>query len=88
MVWIRPSYVMTPAKDASYVGPSYAMDKSVKDALHNESCIRDIMHDMTLALLTQYVMLWILVDAIPFNSEDAAQGEIIWWKTANGGYSA
>jgi hypothetical protein len=34
--------------------------RSVKDALHNENWIRDLMHDMTPALLVQYVMLWIL----------------------------
>jgi hypothetical protein len=58
------------------------------DALLNENWIKDIIHDMTPALLVQYVMLWILVDATPFNPEDASEDEIAWCITANSEYSA
>jgi hypothetical protein len=62
--------------------------RSVKEALQNENWIRDIMHDMSPALLAQYVMLWTLVDGIPFNSNDTSDDEIIWWRTGDGNYSA
>jgi hypothetical protein len=62
-------------------------NRSVKDALHNENWTRDIMHAMTPELLAQYAMLWVLGDAIPLNSEDAAEDEIIWWRTTNDEYS-
>jgi hypothetical protein len=63
-------------------------NRSVADAVHNENWIRDIMHAMTPALLIQYVMLWILIDAIPFNPEDASEEEIVWCRTVNDEYSA
>jgi hypothetical protein len=45
------------------------------------------MHDMTSNLLAQYVMLWILIDSVPFNSEDTAEDRIIWWRTTDDNYS-
>jgi hypothetical protein len=45
------------------------------------------MHDMIPDLLIQYVMLWILIDAFSFNTEDTVEDEIIWWRTTDSNYS-
>jgi hypothetical protein len=60
-------------------------NRSVKEALHNENWIR---HDMSPALLAQYVMFWTLVDGMSFNSNDTTDDEIVWWRTGDGNYSA
>jgi hypothetical protein len=58
----------------------------VADALLNDNWISDVVHDLSPALMAQYIMLWILVDAVPFDREETADGEIIWRMTANGAY--
>jgi hypothetical protein len=62
--------------------------RSVMEALHDENWIRDLVHDMSPALLAQYVMLWILLEAFPFNPNDTAEDQIVWWRTGDGNYSA
>jgi hypothetical protein len=62
-------------------------DQSSQGCLAHENWIRDLMHDMTSNLLAQYVMLWILIDSVPFNSEDTAEDRIIWWRTTDDNYS-
>jgi hypothetical protein len=58
----------------------------VADALLNDNWISDVVHDLSPALMAQYIMLWILLDAVPFDREETADDEIIWRMTANGAY--
>jgi hypothetical protein len=63
-------------------------NRSVADALLNDNWISDVAHDLSPALMAQYIMLWILVDAVHFDREDTAEDEIVWRMTADGAYSA
>jgi hypothetical protein len=53
----------------------------------NAMC-NDVMHEITPTLLVEYVMLWILIDVVPFDPGDSSEGEIIWTGTVVGEYSA
>jgi hypothetical protein len=56
--------------------------------MENQNWIRDIMHEITADLLTQYVLLWELVEAAGFNHHDQEADEIVWTRTSGGKYSA
>jgi hypothetical protein len=58
------------------------------EAMHNDTWITDLMHDVTTPIFGDYVMLWIMVEAAGFNLSDAADDQIIWTRTADGCYSA
>jgi hypothetical protein len=45
------------------------------------------MHNITTPIFADYVLLWILVEATPFNPLDLTEDENIWTPTANGAYS-
>jgi hypothetical protein len=51
-------------------------NKTVADAMVNGNWIRDIMHDITAKLMTQYIILWELVQAAEFNGQDQETDEI------------
>jgi hypothetical protein len=63
-------------------------NRSVADALLNDNRISDVAHDLSPALMAQYIMLWILIDAVQFDREDTAEDAIVWRMTADGAYSA
>jgi hypothetical protein len=50
--------------------------RTVAEALCNDTWISDLMHDLSAPLLVDYMMLWVLVDAAAFNSQDQAEDEI------------
>jgi hypothetical protein len=61
--------------------------RTLANAPGNENWIRDVMHDITPTLLLEYTMLWILIDATVFDSEDTEEDEIVWTRSASGEYS-
>jgi hypothetical protein len=61
---------------------------TVAEALHNETWISDLMHDLTAPLLVDYMMLWILIEAAQFNPLDQAEDEIFWARSLDSIYSA
>jgi hypothetical protein len=63
-------------------------NRTVAEVMVNEAWIRDLMHAISLDILTEYVMLWIVVDAIDFDPSGQGQDEIIWMRTVSGEYSA
>jgi hypothetical protein len=63
-------------------------NRTVADAMANETWISDLMHDVTTDIITEYVMLWIMVDDAGLDLDDNWADEIVWTKTANGEYSA
>jgi hypothetical protein len=60
----------------------------VADALANDNWIRDIIHNIKASLITEYILLWELVDAAAFNNQDKNDDEIVWTRSADGSYSA
>jgi hypothetical protein len=60
----------------------------VRDALCNDNWIRDIIHDITVPEIAEYVRLWELVTEAGFDSQDHQEDEIIWIRTPDGSYSA
>jgi hypothetical protein len=63
-------------------------NRTVAEAMHNNTWISDLMHDVTTPIFGDYVMLWIMVEAAGFNPLDAADDQIIWTRAADGCYSA
>jgi hypothetical protein len=62
--------------------------RAVADALANDNWIRDIIHNIKASLITEYILLWELVDAAAFNNQDKNDDEIVWTRSADGSYSA
>jgi hypothetical protein len=62
--------------------------RSVAEAMHNNTWISDLMHNPSTSLLVNYMLLWILVDAAQFNPQDPIEDEIVWTRSANDNYSA
>ncbi|WVZ88969.1 hypothetical protein U9M48_035436 [Paspalum notatum var. saurae] len=63
-------------------------NRTVAEALRDDNWIRDILHDLTVGLLSEYTQLWELVESVHFNHESAAEDTITWTRTASGEYSA
>jgi hypothetical protein len=63
-------------------------NRTVAEAMTNQNWIRDIMHGVTTYLLTQYVLLWELVEVVGFNHHDQEADEIIWTRTSDAKYLA
>jgi hypothetical protein len=61
-------------------------NRTVADEMANEAWISDLMHDVTTGIITEYVMLWIVVDDAGLDLDDNRADEIVWTKTANGEY--
>ena len=47
-----------------------------------------IHHDLTTALITEYVALWVAIQSIQWDPTNNQHDEIIWTRTASGEYSA
>jgi hypothetical protein len=71
-----------------YTTHSRKKRRTVAEALGNDTWISDFMHDLSAPLLVDYMLLWVLVDAAAFNSQDQAEDEIWWTRTTEGVYSA
>jgi hypothetical protein len=63
-------------------------NRTVGEAMTNETWILDLMHGITPDLLADYVMLWMVIDATCFDRTDQRQDEIVCTQTASGEYSA
>lgn len=66
-------------------------NRTVAEAmLHNDQWVRDILRDLTVGLLTEYVQLWGLVEGANFNNNpnNTEEDTIIWTRTASGEYTA
>ncbi|WVZ69638.1 hypothetical protein U9M48_018397 [Paspalum notatum var. saurae] len=63
-------------------------NRTVAEALRDDNWIRDILHDLTVGLLSEYTQLWELVESVHFNHESAAEDTITWTRTASCEYSA
>jgi hypothetical protein len=53
----------------------------VADAMCNENWIHDVMHEITITLLVEYIMIWILIGVATFDPGDGNGDEIIWTRT-------
>jgi hypothetical protein len=51
-------------------------NRSVAAALADETWIRDLMHDLTPDILSEYIMLWMLLDEVAFDPTDQQSDEI------------
>jgi hypothetical protein len=60
----------------------------VAQALHNDHWISDVMQDLTVPLLDEFVNLWGLVEDAGFQPHDLEPDTIIWTRTSSGDYSA
>jgi hypothetical protein len=63
-------------------------NRSVAKALDNENWIRDLMHNVSATILTDYVMLWSMIDVMNLDLSDPADDDIVWTRTTDGVYSA
>jgi hypothetical protein len=63
-------------------------NRTVAEAMHNDTWIADLTHDVTTSIFGDYVMLWIMVEAASFNPLGTADDQITWTRAANGRYSA
>jgi hypothetical protein len=63
-------------------------NRSVAEALHNENWIRDLMHNVSATILTDYVMLWSMIDVMHLDLSDPADDDIVLTRTTDGVYSA
>jgi hypothetical protein len=62
-------------------------NQSVAEALHNDNWIWDLMHNLTISLFADYVLLWTLVDAEPIHPLGQIEDEITCTRTTDGIYS-
>jgi hypothetical protein len=53
-------------------------NRTVAKAMTNDNWIRDLMHNITPELVTQYVLLWELIAAAGFNHQDQEADDIVW----------
>jgi hypothetical protein len=63
-------------------------NRSMANAMNNDNWIKDVMHDISAPLFVDYVKLWHLVAASPFDRTDQEEDDIVWARFANGVYSA
>jgi hypothetical protein len=63
-------------------------NRTVRDALENDNWIRDLPSNLTVPLISDYVLLWELVEEAGFDPQNNDDDEIIWTRTADGTYSA
>jgi hypothetical protein len=63
-------------------------NRTVAEALANETWIAHLMHSITPDILAEYVMLWLVIDAAGFDPTNQRQDEIIWTRSASDEYSA
>jgi hypothetical protein len=50
----------------------------VREAVENDNWIRDLPSNLTVPLISDYVLLWELVDEAGFDPQDNEEDEIIW----------
>jgi hypothetical protein len=67
---------------------SLRKNRTVAEAMARETWIRDLMHEVTTDIFVKYIMLWLVIDEISFDSADQRADEIVWTRTASGQYSA
>jgi len=64
-------------------------NRTVSEAMTNDQWIRDISHDLTVGLISEFVQLWTtLVEETHFDPSSAAEDTITWTRTASGEYTA
>ena len=54
----------------------------------NDQWVRDVSHDLTVGLISEFVQLWTLVEEAHFDPSSAAEDTITWTRTASGEYTA
>jgi len=54
----------------------------------NDQWVRDISHDLTVGLISEFVQLWTLVEEAHFDPSSTADDTITWTRTALGEYTA
>jgi hypothetical protein len=62
-------------------------NRSVANATNNNNWIKDVMHYIRAPLFVDYVRLWHLVAASPFDRANQEDDDIVWTRSANGAYS-
>jgi hypothetical protein len=63
-------------------------NRTMANSLRDGNWIRDVLHDITPALLLDYTMLRILVNGVAFDPEEVEDDDIVWTRSASGEYSA
>jgi hypothetical protein len=63
-------------------------NRTVAKAMQNEQWITDVMQDLTVPLLDEFVQLWGLVEDAGFHPENFEPDTIVWTRTSSGDYSA
>jgi hypothetical protein len=61
--------------------------RTVAAALTNGQWIQDLLYNVTPQLLSQYTLLWELVQVVTVNQNSQTEDEIIWTRTTSGEYS-
>jgi hypothetical protein len=61
--------------------------RTIADAMNEGHWISDIMHNVTIPLIVDYMLLWELVEAAAFNSEDSGEDQIFWTRASSGEYT-
>jgi len=63
-------------------------NRTVFEAMTNDQWVRDVSHDLTVGLISEFVQLWTLVEEAHFDPSSAAEDTITWTRTASGEYTA
>jgi hypothetical protein len=63
-------------------------NRTIIDAMGNDNWIRDLTPNLTMQLISDYVMLWELVNEAGFDPQEEEEDEITWTRTTDGAYSA
>jgi hypothetical protein len=74
--------------DVSTTIQAQQKEEPVAEAMQNEQWITDVMQDLTVPLLDEFVQLWGLVEDAGFHQENLEPDTIIWTRTSSGDYSA
>jgi hypothetical protein len=62
-------------------------NRTLAEAMNEGQRISDLMHNVTVPLIVDYMLLWELVEAAAFDSHDLEEDEITWTRTSSGVYT-
>jgi hypothetical protein len=63
-------------------------NRTIAEAMNGGQWINDLMQNVTVPLIVDYMLLWELIEVVAFDSRDLGEDEITWTRTSSRIYTA